>query len=312
MNDDMNLMDLMERFSTPEKARRHLEAIRWPDGPVCPHCGLVGEACKLQPKSGAKTHARQGVYKCRGCRKQFSVTVGTIFEASHIGLHKWLIAFHLLAASKKGISTHQLHRMLGITYKCAWHMTHRIRYATVQPPMKERLGGTVEVDEAYIGGKEKYTPNFHSKKVPVVSLVQRHGNVRSFALDRVTLNNIMPVIEAHVDRRAHLNTDSSKLYKNIKPWFPGHKSVNHSIGEYVRQEGPRKVHTNTVEGFFSLVKRGVYGTYHHWGKQHVQRYLAEFDFRYNHRNVEDGVRALVALSQTEGKRLTYKPLTQGA
>lgn len=308
-------MDLMERFSTPDKARKHLESIRWSDGVVCPHCGNVDDSCELKPMTGTKTHARKGVYKCRGCRKQFTVTVGTIFEGSHIPLNKWLIAMHLLCASKKGISTHQLHRMLGITYKCAWHMTHRIRYAMKQPPLAQKLYGTVEVDETYVGGKEKGIGRgphpYASKKIPVVALVERHGNVRTFPVDRVTLNNIAPILKAHVHEHADLNTDDSSIYQSTQADFPYHRTVVHSRGEYVRREGLRKIHTNTVEGFFSLVKRSVYGTYHHWSPQHLHRYLAEIEFRYNFRKTNDGDRTVAALLQTEGKRLTYKPLAKG-
>ncbi len=317
MEHDMNLMDLMERFSTPDKARTHLEAILWPDGPVCPKCGDTGHAYALKPKEGAKTHARKGVYKCAECRRQFTVTVGTIFEGSHIPLHKWLIAVHLMCASKKGISSHQLHRMLGMKYQSAWFMTHRIRYAMKQAPLLEKLTGTIEVDETYVGGKEHGVGrgNYRteqSNKVPVVSLVQRDGIARSFAMERVTFNNISPILRDNIHQLAHLNTDDAKVYARIHPWFPHHRSVNHSAREYSRKEPSRTVHTNTVEGFFSLIKRGVYGTYHHWSKQHLHRYLSEFDFRYNHRGVEDGARAIAAIRLAEGKRLTYKPLTKGA
>jgi transposase-like protein len=311
MNDEPNLMDLMARFNNPEAARKYLEAQRWPDGPVCPHCGLVDEACELKPKAGAKTHARKGVYKCRGCEKQFTVTLGTIYEASHIPLHKWVIAFHLLCSSKKGMSSHQLHRMLGITYKSAWFMTHRIRHAMTQPPMGEKLSGTVEVDETYVGGKTfgLGRGNMGDNKIPVVALVQRQGEVRSFPVERVTLENIAPLIKAHVKQNAHVNTDEAAIYRNMKPWFPKHRTVNHKAKEYVRYEVNRTVHT--VEGYFSLVKRGVYGVYHHWSKQHIHRYLAEFDFRYNQRGVTDGARTVAALGMVEGKRLTYRPLTGG-
>jgi len=307
-------MDLMERFSTPDKARENLEATIWPDGPVCPHC-QSREAYRLTPKATSKRPGRKGLLKCKDCRKQFTVTVGTIFEDSHIPLHKWLIAVHLLCASKKGISSHQLHRMLGMTYKSAWFMTHRIRYAMKQPPLLEKMRGTVEVDETYVGPKERgigHGVPLVSKKTAVVSLVQRGGKVRSFHVERVTLNNIGPILKEHIHQGAHLNTDDSSIYKNMKPWFPFHKTVVHTKREYVRKEPKRTISTNTVEGFFSLVKRGVYGTYHHWSKAHLHRYLAEFDFRYNHRDVEDGARAIATIQQVEGKRLTYKPLTKGA
>src|SRR5712691_2061996 len=185
----MDAAILKPQFQDPEKAREYLEAKRWPDGPVCPHCGIIGEAVHLEAQEGAKTHARRGLLKCRACRKQFSVTVGTIFEDSHIPLNKWLMAFHLLCASKKGMSAHQLHRMLGVTYKSAWFMAHRIRYAMAQLNLP-MMTGTVEVDETYIGGKQEYGPHGlrknKSNKAPVVSLVERGGNVRSFHTEMVT------------------------------------------------------------------------------------------------------------------------------
>ncbi len=235
---------------------------------------------------------RHGVYKCKKCRKQFTVTVGTIFEASHIPLHKWVIAFHLLSAGKKGMNSHQLHRMLGITYKCAWHMTHRIRYAMQEQPMQEKLTGTVEVDETYVGGKERGVGRGQyrdsDKKQAVVALVQRGGKVRTFPVERVTLANVGPILKKHIAKSANVDTDESMIYKNIKPWLPRHRTVNHTAREYVRHENNRMVTTNTVEGFFSLVKRSVYGTYHHWSKHHMHRYLAELEFRYNRRGLDDG------------------------
>jgi transposase-like protein len=316
MDTELTLVDLMERFPDADSARDFLEENLWPDGPICPHCQSQA-VYRLTPKpdSPKGKHCRKGLLKCKECRKQFTVTVGTIFEDSHIPLHKWLLGVYLMCSSKKGVSSHQLHRMLKIQYKSAWFMTHRIRQAMEQFPVRQmlqgKLKGTVEVDETYIGGKEKGIGSGVSrlsKKVPVVALVERGGNVRSFPVDRVTLANIGPILREHVDAQADLNTDDSAIYYSMKPDFPKHETVVHSKGEYVRHEGPRKISTNTVEGFFSLVKRGVYGTYHHWSRHHMHRYLSEFNFRYNNRGFSDGLRSLLTIRGAEGKRLTYRPM----
>lgn len=306
-------------FQDPDVAREILEAERWPDGPVCPHCGVTGTAYKLEPKPGAQTHARKGVYKCADCRKQFTVTVGTIFVDSHIPLNKWLAAIHLLCASKKGMSAHQLHRMLGVTYKSAWFMAHRIRYGMGQEPLSsklEKLQGTVEVDEAYIGGKEKGLrgkPGVDSKKAAVVSMVERplipgkKGRVRSVVMERVTADNLRTVLRDGIEQEATLNTDESSMYWGIGQWWSKHESVNHSEKEYVKKgKDGSKVTTNTVEGYFGNLKRGINGVYHHVGRHHLHRYLAEFDFRYNAREVSDSERAKLALKGVSGKRLTYR------
>jgi len=309
---------LQPHFQDHDKAREYLESKRWPDGPVCPHCGIIGEAVRLEAMEGAKTHARKGLLNCRACRKQFSVTVGTIFEDSHIALNKWLAAFHLLCASKKGMSAHQLHRMLGITYKSAWFMAHRIRYAMTQEPLSSKLTGVVEIDETYIGGKfrtgsfaikpgerAKDRPSNRANKAPVVSVLQRGGRVQSIHMERVTAENLKPVIEKMVDESAHLMTDTATVLK-----FAGktrkHSQVNHSAKEYVRNEGGVKITTNAVEGYFGNLKRGINGVYHHVGKQHLHRYLSEFDFRYNSREVTDAERAKLALKQVDGKRLMLR------
>ena len=316
-------------FQDPDKAREYLERKRWPDGPVCPHCGVIGEATKLEPEEGKKTHARKGVWKCKACREQFSVTVGTIFEDSHIPLNKWLYAFHLLCASKKGMSAHQLHRMLGITYKSAWFMAHRIRYAMTQEPLSSKLSGTIEVDETYIGGKRKaaWTKNpsgydwstgkpkpqprktgTHPKmeKAAVVSVLQRGGRVQSMHVQRVTAENLKPIIKQMVDESAHLMTDSGTVLNFAAQEVRKHDKVNHSANEYVRYEDGVCITTNGIEGYFGLLKRGINGVYHHVGKQHLHRYLSEFDFRYNARKVSDTDRAQLALKGADGKRLMYR------
>lgn len=305
----MKPAEVTKYFGSEDAARAFLEKMRWPDGAVCPHCGVIGEAYRLTPKANGKTHVRKGVWKCGACREQFSVTVGTIFEDSKIPLNKWLLAIHLLCASKKGMSAHQLHRMLGITYKSAWFMAHRIRYAMAQPPMAEKMKGIIEVDETYIGGKEhgkRGLPGPDSKKTPVVALVQRNGNVRSFPVERVTVSNLTPILREHISQEAELHTDEAVVYHFMRKDFSGHEVVNHSKKEYARRKNGKLITTNTVEGFHGLLKRGIYGVYHHVGRKHLHRYLAEFDFRYNARHVGDGQRAILAVRGIEGKRLTYK------
>lgn len=309
---------LAPHFTEPDKARELMEAKRWPSGPVCPHCGVIGEATKLEPKEGAKTHARKGAYKCNGCREQFSITVGTIFEDSHIPLNKWLLAFHLLCSSKKGMSAHQLHRMLGITYKSAWFMAHRIRYAMTQEPLSSKLDGIVEIDETYIGGKARVgkhanTPGERPKdrpahianKAAVVTVLQRGGKVRSTHVEKVTAKNLEPVIDEILHDEVTIMTDTSTVLESVGKGRPHHQ-VNHSADEYVRYEDGFCITTNAVEGYFAILKRGVNGVYHHIGKQHLHRYLTEFDFRYNARKVTDAERADMALSGAEGKRLMLR------
>lgn len=304
----MNLVDLAQHFSDEDKARGFLEEKRWPDGTICPHCGEVGNAYRLKPTAKGKTHVRKGVWKCSGCRKEFTATVGTIFEGSHIPLHKWLLAYHLLCASKKGMSAHQLHRMLGVTYKSAWFMAHRIRYTMSQEPLSGKLKGVIEADETYVGGKVKGKGCYAGRqnKAPVVALVERNGKAHSFHFESVTAKNLRPVVKEHIEKGASLMTDDSGLYNSIKGHFSSHDVVTHSAGEYVRREGKKVVHTNTVEGFFSILKRGIFGTYHHVSKQHLHRYLSEFDFRYNARDITDGERASIAVDGANGKRLKYR------
>lgn len=288
-------------FQDAEKAREHLEAIRWPNGPVCPHCGGLERNSKLE----GKAH-RAGLYFCGDCRSQFTVTVGTVFERSKLPLHKWVMATHLMCASKKGISAHQLHRMLGITYKSAWFMAHRIREAMNGDGggLLGSGGGTVEVDETYWGNKKRYgmNPRGAGHKMKVVSLVEREGNVRSFHVPNVTAKTLKPILKAQIAADANLMTDEAKQYIKLGREFASHESVMHSRGEYKRGNA----HTNTVEGFFSLLKRGLVGTFHHVGEQHLQRYVKEFDFRYNNRKVSDAERANNALKGIGGKRLTYR------
>jgi len=286
-----------EHLRDENAARAFLERLRWPDGPICPHCKAT--KCYRLKMNGGK---RQ-VLKCAKCRKQFSVTVGTIFEDSHIPLTTWFQAMQRLCSSKKGISAHQLHRELGITYKSAWFMAHRIRHAMTNQIYTDKLTGTIEADETYIGGKRvgQGAKAGRDAKTPVFSLVQRGGLVRSFALPRVTGGNLKQIIKEHVNPQATMMTDSFIGYRGLKKTFARHEMVDHSAKEYVRGDA----YTNTVENYFSILKRGIIGTYHHVSKKHLGRYLAEFDFRYNARGMGDLSRSVLAVTKAEGKRLQY-------
>lgn len=297
------------RFKDDEAARQHLESIRWPHGAVCPHCGGTSRNSKLQGESH-----RAGLYFCGDCRTQFSVTVGTVFERSKVPLHKWVLATHLLCASKKGMSSKQLERMLGVTYKTAWFMTHRIREA-MNGNAGGKLGsggGTVEVDETYYGNKKSTQKRRGmAHKHAVFSLVERQGKVRSFHVQNVTANTLKPIMQAHMDSAAHLMTDDAGQYRILGKVSATHGVINHSSKEYVRGN----VHTNTVEGFFSILKRGLIGTFHHVSEQHLQRYVNEFDFRYNYRQklgFTDEDRTTAALRGISHKRLTYRRINGAA
>jgi transposase-like protein len=310
---------IAKQYQTVEAAREYLESILWPDAPICPHCGVIGEATGLTlQKKGIRdgetvefsTHARTGTYQCNGCRKQFSVTVGTIFEDSKIPLHKWLLAIHLMCSSKKGVSALQLQRELELgSYRSAWFMCHRIRWAMTQSPMAEALkmmSGVVEVDETYVGGKEKGKrgmPGPESKKTPVLALVQRGGDVRSFPIQRATLKNIRPILEKNIDPETHLVTDEAAVYYMMKPSFANHSTVNHAKKEYARKEADFNVTTNTVESFFAILKRSVYGIHHHMSRKYLPSYCSERDFVYNGRKLSDDERTLKAVKAIRRKRL---------
>jgi transposase-like protein len=316
-SEDLSFNVLDTRFTDAGAAAEYLESIRWPDGPTCPHCG------ELERKPYRLKNQKRRLYKCAACRKQFTVTVGTMFESSHVPLNKWLLAFYLLCSSKKGMSAHQLHRMLGVQYKTAWFMAHRIRYAMEQPPFKTRLSGTVEVDETYVGGKvrrsnkKQHVPldpmepdkrrrkggRSTDDKTPVVALVERGGQLRSYRVATVTAEELGNAIRRNVAREAHLRTDSFPSYTLVGREYASHETVNH-LYEYVRGDA----HTNTAENFFSILKRGINGVYHHVSEAHLPRYLSEFDFRYNTRSANgfsDSDRTRLALSMVEGKRLRY-------
>lgn len=311
-------------YTNADKAREHLEAIHWPHGPICPHCGNIDPA-RITKLAGKST--RPGVYKCNECREPFSVTVGTVFERSHIPLNKWVLASHLLASSKKGMSAHQLHRMLGVTYKTAWFMAHRIREAMKEDVKSAGpLGGegkTIEADEMYIGKRETPRKPSRPRTVPftksgksggaqkriVVGLVERGGKARMFHLNDATKATVRDVLVRNADRKSILYTDSSRLYTRTGEEYASHKTTNHAAGEYARREGDVVVHSNTVENVFSVFKRGMIGIYQHCGEAHLHRYLAEFDFRYNRRSalgVEDRERADDLLRGARDKRLTYR------
>jgi transposase-like protein len=289
-------------YSDADKAREHLESIMWPNGPVCPRCHVYGDRItKLMGKS-----TRPGVYKCKDCRKPFTVTVGTVMERSKIPLTKWLLAAQLKSASKKGISALQLSRMLHITYESAWFLTHRLNEAaaTKNPSPIGGANKVVEADETYIGGKARnkaFGPP--PKKMAVFTLIEREGESRSFHVANVTSKTLRPLIVKHASRKSHLMTDESLVYPRVGREFAGHSAVNHSAKEYARLGG--FAHSNTTESYFALLKRGIYGTFHSVSEAHLPRYLAEFDFRYNHRNVSDTERTTALLRGTAGKRLTY-------
>lgn len=292
-------------FQNDDKAREYLERLRWPNGPVCPHCGIEGKHYQLE----GKAH-RPGVWKCHMCREQFTVTVGTVFERSKIPLNKWLLAVYLLCSSKKGMSSHQLHRTLGITYKTAWFMTHRIREAMKSNPsgLLGSGGGTVEADETFwLNGKRSkkgraYKGRGYEHKEKIFALVERGGQVRSFHVPAVNAATLRPILKSQMAKDAHLMTDEAQQYFMVGKEFASHGVVKHGKREYASG----KNHTNTVEGYFSLLKRGLIGTYHHCSAKHLQRYVSEFDFRYNLRKTTDVERADEALKGIAGKRLTYR------
>ncbi len=303
-------------FTDPDKAREHLERLHWPDGPVCRHCGNADQnrIVKLAGKS-----TRPGVYKCYECEKPFSVTVGTAMERSKIPLNKWLLAMHLMMSSKKGISAHQIHRMLGITYQSAWFMCHRLREGMRDMSHTDTggLGGAnkvVEVDETYVGGKAKNRAYKEpSPKKAVLSLVERNGRVTSFHIANVTAETVRPLIVSNANRASALMSDESVIYPKLGKEFADHGTVNHSANEYARIGG--FVHINTAENFYSILKRGIIGIYHQVSEAHLHRYLAEFDFRYSNRSglgVEDAERAAKALKGLEGKRLMYRQPREAA
>ena len=299
-------------YHDDDAARAHLERLLWPHGPVCPHCGVIDNATAMK---GATT--RPGLYKCKTkeCRKPFTVTVGTVMERSKVPLHQWVLAAHYRASSKKGMSAKQLERLMGVTYETAWFLFHRLREAAkvTNPGPLGGEGMIVEADETGVGGKErnKRLSKRNPKNIGMVgkqvafTLVERNGRARSFHVANVSGKTLRPIIVKHVKRSSTLMTDDAGQYRPIGAEFARFETVNHGIEEYVRGEW----HSNTVEGFFSILKRGVYGTFHHVSEAHLHRYLAEFDFRYSNREalgVDDIARAEELLRGAQGKRLTYR------
>jgi transposase-like protein len=321
MDEDFDLSILSPHFHSQEAAVEYMEGLRWGHGRVCPHCGTV-DSSEREHYRVVRKDSKRKLWKCFACRKQFTVTVGTIFEDSHVALNKWLLAFYLLCASKKGMSALQLQRMLKVSYKTAWFMCHRIRWAMAEPAAAGMLGGTVEADETYIGGKPRrsnkrtYAPldpkqpdkrrtGRGTKKTPVMLLVERDGGrARASRIANVTAESIGGAIRRNVSRDAHLRTDSFPSYRKVGKEFASHEFVNHA-DEYVRGD----VHTNTAESYFAILKRGIDGIYHHVSEAHLHRYLSEFDFRYNNREangVGDTERTRRAIAGVEGKRLMYR------
>ena len=293
-------------FQNADAAREYLESLRWANGVICPHCGVVGNHYKLQ---GEKTP--KGLYKCSTCAGKFTVTVGTVFERSKVGLHLWLQAMHLMSASKKGISAKQLERMLGITYKTAWFMAHRIREAMKGEPSWQMGGngtsGIVEADETYWGQRTDVPKELrgYQHKMKLISLVERHGEKRTFHVANVTADTARAILKSQVHPSAHLMTDEALIYKKVGREFAKHDTVNHGAKEYARG----RVTTNTIESSFAILKRGLVGTFHSVSEQHLQRYADEFDFRWNYRQsmgYNDKDRADIALKAIAGKRLTYR------
>jgi transposase-like protein len=299
------------RFTDETAAREALEAIVWPNGPVCPHCGNADQA---RIAALTTNSARPGLRYCDECKGQFTATVGTIFERSKIPLTKWWLAMHLIGSSKKGISSHQLHRMLGVSYKSTWFMMHRIREAM-------RVGGLtpmggegeiVEVDETYIGRKDGFeVKRGFGHKNAVFTLVERGGSARSFHVEDATKDTILPIIRANLSRETHVMTDEANRYSKIGDEFAKHDAVDHSRGEYgyTDRETGTKINTNTIEGYYSIFKRGMKGVYQHCGEKHLHRYLAEFDFRYSNRSalgVEDAERVEQIVEGAKGKRIMYR------
>ncbi len=306
-----------KHFKDDEAARKYLEALRWPDGPTCPHCGSINHAYATK---------RAGLYRCAEaeCRSDFTVTTRSVMERSKIALHKWLLGFYLMCSSKKGVSAHQLHRTLGITYRSAWFMSHRIREAMregglVPPTPLGGEGKIVEADETYFGkieGAPRYSRKKYTKPVKsgkpgpggkrsVVSLVERGGRVRSFHPAVAYGATVTAIVRENIARESRLMTDESKLYTRVGKEFASHATTKHAAGEYVRGD----VHSNSVEGYFSVFKRGMRGVYQHCGEKHLHRYLAEYDFRFNHRTAlgfNDGERAALAVKGAADKRLTYR------
>lgn len=300
--DTLTLDELARNFASDDLARTYLESVRWPEGVVCPHCQTMGERIRRIPANPEKK-VRAGLYRCLECKKQFTCTVGTIFEDSHIPLRKWLLAWYLMSTSKKGVSAKQIERMLDLgSYRSAHFMMHRIRYALQEPEVSEKLSGVVEADEAFLGGKAEGVANSRKNKTAVMVMVERGGRARSKVLERVTSATLKAAIRENVLICSKVMTDQHWGYTGLAPKYD-HQTVKHSAKEFIRGD----VHVNTAESSFSLLKRGMVGTFHSVSKKYLPLYLAEFDHRWNHRKDTDGFRTFAALRKAEGKRMIYKP-----
>ncbi len=305
----MDFASLAPYFANEDKAIEFVESLVWPDGPICPHCGGLEKAYRIKGKS-----ARPGLLKCGYCRNQFTVKIGTIFEGSHIPLTKWLIAIYLMCSAKKGISANQLKRTLNISYKSAWFLCHRVREAMKLPPLVGKLGsegtsGIVEVDETYVGGKRKNKLKKQFKggrgpldKIQVSTLVERDGDVRSFMMPSTEKGHLHALVRLNVEETAHIMTDEHASYVGLEKHFASHGSVKHSKKEYVRGI----IHTNFAESYHSLLKRSIFGAYHHISAKHLPRYLREREFHWNRRHATDGERTADAIRGAKGKRLMYR------
>ena len=312
--ESLTLDEISQRFNTDETAIAYLEALFWPNGPVCPHCENADASRIWKLKSNTAKEIRVGLHECAECKKQFRVTVGTIFEDSKIPPRKWLMAFYMICSSKKGISSLQLQRNLDLgSYRTALFMTHRIRHALTDPAFGAPLKGDVEFDSTYVGGKEKRgvdrrtgKPNTgFSKKTAVVSLQERGGEKRSVVMPRVTANSLAEVLKEHVAEGSRVHTDENQLTRKMDPAYEHHTS-HHSQKRFVVERDGVKSHTNTLESSFGLLKRGVYGTFHSISRKHLHRYVGEFDFRWNTRKETDGQRTAKCIKKAAGKRLMLK------
>jgi len=307
--DDLNLITLAQKYNDEDKARALFEFMRWPDGkPICPHCKNDGKAkpnYKLTSKENTKKKVRPGLYSCGACRKPFTATVGTVLEDSHIPISKWIMAWFIICSSKKAVSAHQLHRMLGLTYKSAWFMAHRIRFA-MGDDGKTKLKGVVEIDETFIGGRSTRQRKL-SSKTPVMALIEQGGQMRARVVPNVSFKNLGKALFECVDTSAVICSDENTAYKTVKKHYKAHHTVVHSDYEYIlKTPDGISAGTNHCESFFSLLKRGVHGAWHNVSREHLSKYVNEFQFRWNTRKLTDGARMAAALPMIEGKRLLYR------
>jgi len=305
---DLTLIQLFDRFATDEKARKHLEGVLWKNGVVCPHCKCNDQTKIAERAANPDKKIRAGLRFCSNCKSQFTVTINTVFEDSKIPLRKWLIAWYMICSSKKGISSLQLQRNLELgSYRTALFMAHRIRHALKENGYAEKLSGIIEADETFLGGVSVGTRggSMAGGKIPVMAMVQRGGPVRSKVMPTVNGANLKQAIRDNVQICSEVHTDANFAYRGLEPKFT-HKSVKHCAGEYSRHEGENVITTASVESFFSLLKRGVVGTFHHISAQHLPLYLAEFEHRHNCRKMSDGERTDVGLQKAAGKRLIYR------